>query len=103
MTWLYYSLGAALCYASLNILSRTVSVDSKNPRALSLAFNLASIFMAVILFLLTRAYKRIIFPSQTEAWVYLLIAGIFLLKEKSNLFRKIFAGIITVIGVFLLR
>ena len=77
MTWLYYSLGAALCYASLNILSRIVSVDSKNPRALSLAFNLTSIFMAVILFLLTGAYKRIIFPSQTEAWVYLLIATFF--------------------------
>jgi len=88
MTWLYYSLGAALCYASLNILSRIVSVDSKNPRALSLAFNLVSIFMAVILFLLTGAYKRIIFPSQTEVWVYLLIAAFFYLKKKITYLEK---------------
>ncbi|MFA6533273.1 MAG: DMT family transporter [Patescibacteria group bacterium] len=77
MTWLYYSLGAALCFACLSILSRIVSVDSKNPRALSLAFNLTSILMAVILFLLTGSYKKIIFPTQTEAWIYFLIAAFF--------------------------
>ncbi len=77
MTWLYYSLGAALCFASLGILSRIVSVDSKNPRALSLAFNLTSISMAVLLFLLTGSYKKIIFPTQTEAWIYFLVAAFF--------------------------
>lgn len=77
MTWLYYSFGAAFCYACLGILSRIVSVDSKNPRALSLAFNLVSILMAITLFLITGSYKRLFFPPQTEAWVYFLIAAFF--------------------------
>ncbi len=77
MTWLYLSFAAAFCFACLSILSRVVSVDSKNPRALSLAFNLTSILMAVILFLLTNSYKKIIFPAQTEAWIYFLIAAFF--------------------------
>jgi len=32
-----------------------------------------------------------------------VIAGIFLLNEKSNLLKKIIAGVIAVAGVFLLR
>src|SRR3989339_553550 len=77
MTWLYLSLGSAICYACLSIFSRIVSVDSKNPRALSLAFNLVSVLMAILLFLLMGSYKRITFPFQTEAWIYLLIAAFF--------------------------
>lgn len=77
MTWFYYSLGAAFCFASLSILSRVVSVDSKNPRALSLAFNLTSICMALALFIVTGSYKNILFPTQREAWVYMLIAAFF--------------------------
>lgn len=77
MTWLYLSLGSAICYACVNIFSRVVSVDSKNPRALTLAFNLISIIMAVLLFILTGSYKKISLPTQTEAWVYLLIASFF--------------------------
>jgi len=32
-----------------------------------------------------------------------VIVGVFLLKERSSLTKKIFAGIIAVVGVFLLR
>lgn len=77
MTWLYYSLGAAICFASLNVLSRIVSVDSKNPRALSLAFNITSIFMALSLFIFTGAYRSISIPTEKEAWIYMLIAAFF--------------------------
>jgi len=77
MTWLYLSLGSAICYACLGIFSRIISVDSKNPRALTLAFNLVSVMMAVVLFLLTGSYKKISLPTQTEAWIYFLIAAFF--------------------------
>lgn len=77
MTWLYLSLGAAVCYTCLSILSRIVSVDSKNPRALALAFNLVSIAMAVLLIFFTGAYKNFSFPMRTDAWVYFFIAAFF--------------------------
>lgn len=77
MTWLYLSIASALCFSALGLFSRIVSVDSKNPRAFSLAFNLTTICMAILLFLITGAYKRIILPTQTEAWVYFLIGGFF--------------------------
>jgi len=77
MTWLYLSLGVAVCYACLNIFSRVVSVDSKNPRALSIAFNLVSIVMAVILLLLTGSFRNLSFPTQREAWVFFIIGAFF--------------------------
>lgn len=77
MNWLYLSLGSVICYTCLNIFSRLVSVDSKNPRALSFAFNLVSIFMAVVLFLLTSSYKNLSLPVKAEGWLYLLIASFF--------------------------
>lgn len=77
MTWLYLSLGVAVCYACLNIFSRIVSVHSENPRALSIAFNLVSTVMAVILLLITGSFKDFTFPTQTEAWIYFIIAAFF--------------------------
>lgn len=77
MTWLYLSLASALSFACLNIFSRVVSVDSKNPRGLSIAFNLVSTVMAVILLLLTGSFKNFFLPAKTEAWIYLLIAAFF--------------------------
>lgn len=77
MTWLYLSLASALCFACLNILSRIVSIDSKNPRALSLVFNFVCTVMAIILFLLTGSYKKITLPTQIEAWIYFFIASVF--------------------------
>lgn len=111
MTWLYYSLGASFCYASLSILSRVVSVDSKNPRALSLAFNLTSILMAIILFLVTGSYNKIDFPTVREAWIYLLIAAFFYgMFERLRFFATkllpvsiyaIIANVTVVVGFFL--
>lgn len=75
MTWLYLSLASAVCFACLGIFSRVVSVDSKNPRALTLAFNLVCIVMAIILFLVTGSYKNFVLPNQSIAWVYLIIAA----------------------------
>lgn len=77
MTWLYYSLGAAFCFACLNILSRVVSVDSKNPRALSFVFNLIATLMALSIFFLTGSNKNFSLPTQSVAWLYFIIAAVF--------------------------
>lgn len=101
MTWLYLSLATALCYACLNIFSRIVSVDSKNPRALSIAFNLVSTVMAVILLLLTGSFKNLSLPTQTEAWIYFLIAAFFYgIFERLRFFatKMLDASIYSIIG-----
>lgn len=77
MIWLYLSLGSALFFACLNIFSRVVSVDSKNPRALSFVFNLVAIFMAFGIYFLTGSYKNFSLPTRSEAWIYFFIAAVF--------------------------
>lgn len=77
MTWLYYSLGAAVCYALLNIFSRVLTIESKNPRAFSLVFNMICIIMSLILFIFTESYKVFALPTRMEAWTFLLIASFF--------------------------
>ncbi|EKE13784.1 MAG: hypothetical protein ACD_12C00820G0001 [uncultured bacterium] len=101
MTWLYLSLATAFCYACLNIFSRVVSVDSKNPRALSIAFNLVSTVMALILLLLTGSFKNFSLPTQAEAWVYFLIAAFFYgIFERLRFFatKMLDASIYSIIG-----
>lgn len=44
-----------------------------------------------------------VIPIIQTSTVLTVIFGIFILKEKNNLFKKILAGVIAVIGVFLLR
>ncbi len=77
MTWLYLSLGSALSFASLTLLSRIVSVKSKNPRALSIVFNLIATLMAIVIFFITGSYKNFSFPIGFTPWIYLFIAVLF--------------------------
>lgn len=77
MTWLYLSVASAFLFACLNILSRTVSVDSKNPRALSFVFNLIAILMAIFIFFVSDSYKNFSLPLKSEAWIYYFIAAVF--------------------------
>ena len=77
MTWLYYSLGAAVSFAFLNILSRVLTVESKNPRAFSIVFNIICIIMSLILFIAVGSYKVFLLPTRIDAWIYLLIASFF--------------------------
>jgi len=64
-------------------------------------FNFVGFYLGLKAFLLAEATKVI--PVIQLSTIMTVIAGIFLLKEKNNLFKKIIAGIIAVIGVFLLR
>lgn len=77
MTWLYYSLGAAVSFAFLNIFSRVLTIRSKNPRAFSIVFNIISIIMSLILFIATGSYKIFSLTTRIDAWIYLLIASFF--------------------------
>lgn len=77
MTWLYLSLGAAISFAFLNVLSRILTVDSKNPRAFSIVFNIICIIMSLILFIVVGSYKVFSLPTRIDAWLYLLIASFF--------------------------
>lgn len=101
MIWLYLSLGVAICYACLNIFSRIVSVDSKNPRALTIAFNLVSTAMAVLLIIFTGTYKNISLPTQNEAWIYFFISAFFYgIFERLRFFatKLLDASIYSIIG-----
>ncbi|MFA6081392.1 MAG: DMT family transporter [Patescibacteria group bacterium] len=77
MTWLYYSLGAAISLAFLNILSRILTVKSRNPRAFSIVFNIICIIMSLILFIVVGSYRAFSLPTRIDAWIYLLIASFF--------------------------
>lgn len=77
MTWLYYSLGVAISFALLNIFSRVLTVESKNPRAFSIVFNLICIIMSIILLIVTSSYKAFSIPTRIDAWIFLFIASFF--------------------------
>jgi drug/metabolite transporter (DMT)-like permease len=77
MAWFYLSLGSALSFASLTLLSRVVSVKSKNPRALSIVFNLTAFLMAMMIFFITGANKNFSLPTKFEPYLYLFIACLF--------------------------
>lgn len=77
MTWFYLSIGSALSFASLTLLSRAVSVKSKNPRALSIVFNSTAFLMALMIFFITGANKNFSLPTKFEPYLYLSIACLF--------------------------
>lgn len=77
MTWLYYSLGVAISFMFLSIFSRILTVESKNPRAFSIVFNLICIVMSLILYVVSGAYKNFSLPTRIDAWAFLLIASFF--------------------------
>ena len=81
MTWLYYALGAAVSFALMNVLSRILTVESKNPRAFSIVFNIICIFMSLILFIAVGSYKFFALPTRLDAWIFLIIASFFFTKK----------------------
>lgn len=77
MTWLFYALTAAISFTFLNIFSRVLTVESKNPRAFSIVFNLICIVMSLILYIVSGSYKNFSLPIRVDAWVFLLISSLF--------------------------
>ena len=71
MVWFYLSIGAALSFASLGLLSRVVSLKSKNPRLLSVIFNLSATLMSFGVFFASGAYRKIALPTGWSPWLFL--------------------------------
>lgn len=77
MIWLYLSIISAFSFTALNIYSRSTSLKSKNPRAMSIIFNFMAILLAIGLFLVTGGYKKITFPIGWQPYFYLAVACLF--------------------------
>lgn len=71
MNWIFFALLSALFGVGYGIVSRKLSVNSKNPRALSIVFNFTSSLLALILFSFDRWWFR---PVPFDVWLYLLLA-----------------------------
>lgn len=71
---IYFAIGALLSFTLLNLLQRKFSVDSKNPRALSVAFNTSAIIFVLLVFLFSKSYKEINFPDNSSQIITLSIA-----------------------------
>jgi uncharacterized membrane protein len=101
MTWLYYAVGTAFFYALLNIFSRVLMIESKNPRAFALAFNIICIIMSIILFIFTGSYKSFSLPVRVEAWMFMIVASFFYgLNERLRFYiaKILEASIYSIVG-----
>jgi drug/metabolite transporter (DMT)-like permease len=67
--WIYYTLGSIVFFTLLNLLQRKLSVDSKNPRAMSVIFNSFAAIAAILLFFTTNSYSNFKLPSSPASWL----------------------------------
>jgi len=74
MLWFYLALISVLFFTALNLLSRVVSVDSHNPRALAVAFNMVAITLTSVIFFATGQHKHFSINASFSAFVYLFVA-----------------------------
>ncbi len=76
MNWIYYSFSAAILFAILNLLQRKIALNTKNPRAMSVVFNVEAAILATILSIALGTYKNFTLPTAKEAWIFMLIAAL---------------------------
>ncbi len=74
--WIYYTIGSIVFFTILNLLQRKLSVDSKNPRAMSVIFNSYAGCIAILFFLLTQSYTRLELPKEPTAWFVVISATV---------------------------
>lgn len=72
--WIYYTIGSIIFFTILNLLQRKLSVDSKNPRAMAVVFNLFAAGVAVLLFFATQSYSRFQLPKDNTGWLVVFSA-----------------------------
>jgi drug/metabolite transporter (DMT)-like permease len=77
MNWFFLAIGSALNFSALSLLSRLVSVKSKNPRAMSFVFNLTAIAMSLIIFFAVEGHKKFVLPNRVEPYLFLSIPVLF--------------------------
>ncbi|HJY98595.1 MAG TPA: DMT family transporter [Patescibacteria group bacterium] len=76
MTWLFWATSSILFFSALILLQRTLSIDSKYPRAMAVVFNFWGILFALLISFATGAYRNISFPSEPVAWIFMFTAVI---------------------------
>jgi drug/metabolite transporter (DMT)-like permease len=76
MSWIFLAFGSITFFTSLNLLQRVLAVESKNPRAMAVLFNVVAALIAILIFILTGAYRNFSLPYGTKPWMALLIASL---------------------------
>ena len=99
MNGIVFALGSIVFFTILCLLQRKLAIEVNNPRAMSIIFNANASVVAILIFFLTGSQTNFVLPTKTEAWIVL---AIFLLNEKQNVLRKVVAGILSFIGIYLL-
>ena len=77
MTWARLAFGSVFFFTSLNLLQRTLAVDSKHPRAMAILFNSIAALIALLIFTITGSFKNFAIPLEPRAWIVLIIASFF--------------------------
>jgi drug/metabolite transporter (DMT)-like permease len=76
MAWIFYASGSIVLFTILFLLQRIIAVDSRHQRAMAVIFNFIAGVFAVIIFLVTGAFRHFQFSRQPVAWVSLLVASL---------------------------
>jgi drug/metabolite transporter (DMT)-like permease len=74
MLWLFFALSTVVLFTILNLLQRKIGIESKDPRATAVIFNLVCGAIALLVFLLTGSFRGLTLPTQPSAWIFLLFA-----------------------------
>lgn len=75
MSWVLLAFGSVFSFTALDLLQRVLAVESKHPRAMAVIFNLVAALIALLIFLLTGAFRNFTFPDAPKAWLTLLVAS----------------------------
>lgn len=73
--WFYLTAGSVFFFTSMNLLQRVLAVESKNQRAMAVAFNAIAATLALCIFFLTGSYKNFTLQSNINGWIFLFIAS----------------------------
>lgn len=76
MLWFWLAAGSVFFFTSMYLLQRVLAVESKDPRAMAVAFNGIAALLALGIFFLTGSYRNFALQGNVNGWIFLLIACI---------------------------
>lgn len=71
MIWIIYALSTVLLFTTLNLVSKVLIKDSKDPRAFGLIFNLICAFFALLIFIFSKGYSKL--PENYSLYAFLIL------------------------------
>jgi uncharacterized membrane protein len=75
MNWVYLAAGSVIFFTTLNLLQKVIAGESSNPRATAILFNVVAAIYAILLFMVSGAYKSFSIQNDRNAYIVLLIAA----------------------------